>query len=210
MSGGFLGIGTGRCGTYSLAQILGVQHGYRFVEWHESRENRPKLQETIEHLTNGGGTVWHPILPWVDLIRREVPDLKIICLHRGQAAVVRSFVRVHKAKGDPVGFPTRDQQDYFPAHWTYVRPEAYWAEYWSAYENAMNALPREVTFHLQTSELNEDDRLKELIAWLGRDRAIPTRRHWDKNEQVLQRWSATHTDEARPTHPQHPGPMEAR
>lgn len=100
----FIGIGTGRCGTKSLARILNhcknvnVVHEGHLMPW----DDPPKedIESFIDFLVrldglNLKGEVSLNILPLVPILLHRITSLKIIHIWREKEAVVESFIRMH-------------------------------------------------------------------------------------------------------------------
>lgn len=115
-----IGLGTGHCGTRSLAALLNMQRGA-----HVTHERRPFLlwddEDPCQYLRNAPGwanlfgDVAFYYLPHVERIRKEFPDTKFVCLKRDQEATCNGFVKSGLAtaewfkpggKGFALSFPT--------------------------------------------------------------------------------------------------------
>jgi len=95
------GIGTGRCGTVSLCELLNRQKFSNFT--HENRPllswdgPRSELDKRIEDLLLMEGSYVGDIaffyLPYINYILSNYPDTKIVCLKRPEHEVVRSYMK---------------------------------------------------------------------------------------------------------------------
>ena len=96
-----IGLGTGRCGTTSLTELLMRQEGVAAM--HESRprlswvRNAQCLQRKMEHIRRLPNPVVAEIgfyfLPYVEDILEFWPSAKFVCLKRDKEAVVDSYMR---------------------------------------------------------------------------------------------------------------------
>jgi len=94
----FVGIGTGRCGTVSLSRIIGAcrhvccTHERFVTNWYTPKESRLiKLKNFLLESYESGelhGEIQPHLLPHVPLLRKWIPELRIICLHRPCEEVV--------------------------------------------------------------------------------------------------------------------------
>lgn len=164
----FIGIGTGRCGTVSLARIIGAcAHTSVTHEGEEFRSPWEKpdtaaLDRFVEHVRRDRraglvtGDVAFYWLPHVERLRSELPDLKVICLKRRRQDTIRSFL--HKCPGFSLLRP--QDRPFNPLWWdqmpTIDAPtvEDAWGRYWDQYYQAAEAIPG-VTI-VRTEDLDHD------------------------------------------------------
>jgi hypothetical protein len=97
-----LGIGTGRCGSYSLAKILNEQSDAQcshaeppFLPWRNTDAQRV-LRERFARFRHFGkkrllGDFASFYLPYIEDAIAEEPDIRIVCLKRPREEVVASF-----------------------------------------------------------------------------------------------------------------------
>jgi hypothetical protein len=91
------GLGTGRCGTKSLAKLLSLQEG-----WQVTHENEPHLSWSDEPdpgqsfrraaYPNYSDVAFY-YLPHVNRLRELYPGMRFVCMQRDCEATVASFVR---------------------------------------------------------------------------------------------------------------------
>lgn len=166
----WVGVGTGRCGTQSLAKIFGVRH-----EAWQPRYAMPAL-DVEAHWREHKESQVSAFLTWHWEVLREVqPNLHIVCLHRDEESTVQSFLRVNN--GVYRGMP------WFPDFRVpYDSAEEKWRRYVRALEDVMLQITEPV-FHLRTEQLNDDSVLCRLAEWLeieAFDPAhLPGDRVWD-------------------------------
>lgn len=94
-----IGLGSGRCGSVSLAHLLDAQPGATVS--HESKPMLPwrrsdadfsrKWQELLARRGKLVGDVCHSWLPYVPDLIRVCPDVRIVCLQRDCGRIVDSF-----------------------------------------------------------------------------------------------------------------------
>ncbi len=94
-----IGLGTGRCGTVSLAALLTLQqytHATHELMLLPHRFNERKFEAYMRKLSNrqvrisADVALWN--LPYVTSILAEYPSTKFICLKRDKKTVVKSFM----------------------------------------------------------------------------------------------------------------------
>src|SRR5262245_3459710 len=92
-----LGIGTGRCGTRSLALLLNRQPGakithedYPLLPWRDPRPSAiaQRLKKLARRKTPITGDVASFYLPYVEHAVAIAPDIRIVCLERPKEEVV--------------------------------------------------------------------------------------------------------------------------
>jgi glycosyltransferase involved in cell wall biosynthesis len=114
------GLGTGRCGTRSLARLLALQEGVAVA--HETCLlpwvfDEPKLLEHLGRIQRYGGRLVGDVafyyLNYVDQILKRYPDSTFICLKRDKAATVASYLAWTGNKN----------------HWT-RRDSRHWTDQW--------------------------------------------------------------------------------
>lgn len=89
-----IGLGTGRCGTMSLSQLLGVPHEPGLpLPWQEDRLAFEATSQALlgQHQTPRGAVAFY-LLQYVRLLDR-VADCRFICLRRDRQAVIDSYER---------------------------------------------------------------------------------------------------------------------
>ena len=151
-----LGLGTGRCGTHSLTDLLNRQpdsifthEEFPLLHW-KQLPGRPGIAARLSRIRRSRsarfiGDVGSFYLPYVEEIMALEPDVRFICLERPRDAVVSSFCKLldvrlplptdhwstHPADGwyhDPVWSPIFPQYD-LPDRETSLR--RYWDDYHS-------------------------------------------------------------------------------
>ena len=203
----FVGIGTGRCGTTSLAYIIDgcrnvkATHERWSLLWYGVDDRVGDMIRDFRESSKNGvlvGDVGQSIGRNVGHLRASFPDLKVICLHRPRDEVIKSFHDYGWQKLRPDDkrawmdkcYETKDSFvarsiKCFPVIDGYTVDQAC-GFYWDYYE-AMMADIKHPVFHIQTDELNDDSKIHLMFDFLeipDADRnLIHKRKHWTK-EQV--------------------------
>ena len=186
-----IGLGTGRCGTWSLTKFLGAQpntnsnHELRFLPWEFDAElgkaNVDFLLNKNEEVAVDVGFYW---LNYVDWLAKQNIDVRFICLQRDKKQTVDSWMThteelVKRGQGNHWTSQGKDKSwtsiNCFPKYDLSARKaiEKYWDEY---YEKA-NKLWEVCNFHIvPTEELNTSIGQARILSAAG----------YDSNDRVLQ------------------------
>lgn len=178
-----VGLGTGRCGTRSLARLLDLQQGV-----YCTHEAKPCLNWALEidparhlRISVTGATIVADVafyyLPWVDHLRRTCENIRFVCLRRDIDETVDSFARqLPRAErwfergGDPQwsrcfpnisAGPFRDQ----------VR------RYWKLYYDYAEHLLADDFRIFETPQLSTYEGAREILSFCGIDNPDPVPVH---------------------------------
>lgn len=187
-----LGIGSGRCGTLSLAQVLNRQPGLQV-----SHEEQPRLpwkklpgerviRERFARMRRDRegrvlGDVASFYLPYVEDAIAAEPAIRIVGLKRPREEVVKSFCRwldrVH-------ALPTNHWAErpapgwYHEPNWTRIFPQydiedreegirRYWNEYYERVDELVRLYPENIRLYGTDQALNTEDGLRDLLSFVG-------------------------------------------
>jgi hypothetical protein len=194
----FIGCGTGRCGTLSLAKLIdGCEDA---VCTHERRPLLPWIfkedlfQERLSHFSNATasliGDVAYFYLPYLEPFIQIIPDIKIICLERDRQGVINSYMSKaqwwnHWRNNDAadwvdnnlwdVTFPKYDSRDKSKAIGTY------WDDYRRKIRIVAKTHPKNIRiFHIDV--LNTKRGLKRIFDFLEiseENRRYPEKRQYN-------------------------------
>lgn len=183
----FIGCGTGRCGTRSLARLINKQN-----KWHCTHEMKPvlpwrvnkdKLNDRIIYFRQHShiGDIGFYYLPYLEDIIEEFPEIKVIALKRDVEETVESFMRKipdknhwvndrNRWRDDPVWdkcFPNMGLEAFFEGeklkresikeYWIYYYEQIEWLS--DGYPNNLKLYPIEV--------LNDRGLQKEMFDFIG-------------------------------------------
>lgn len=181
-----LGVGTGRCGTMSLAEIVGackntttLHEGY-LADWDLSSLNNCKhMIEAMKMWSHSGVLAANSsfnMLPFVGLVREEIPELRVVCLHRDKLETVRSFERRlgDKPLMDLSGTDEETKYETFP------NVVGGWEAYWLMCEEMMAQIPGR--YDMQMEDLNSKLELGRLFDYLeipSEDRVYLEQTRWN-------------------------------
>ena len=184
-----IGLGTGRCGTLSLARLLSLQPNSRvqhepevdsdLFRWDasaaekESRVNRQYVDFNAWH-RQLVGAVHYVYLPYVDAYIKRDPLAKFIVLERPRHEVIESYLRKsggvnHWQPGAAANtrwaltYPTFDTPGLSKAEAIGL----YWDLYKRKVEELLKAHPTRVRRYSHFSVLNHAATQEEMLRWLG-------------------------------------------
>lgn len=89
------GLGTGRCGTGSLAEILGLSHESALLPW---EPDEVRFRQVWSFVCRHGGDVGFYWINYVDRVLALEPSARFICLERDRAATLRSWAKVQTGR----------------------------------------------------------------------------------------------------------------
>lgn len=179
-----LGIGTGRCGTNSLAHVLDVQPSGRFT--HELKPHLPweatpesftaKMTRVLRRPEEFVGDVAFYYLPYVEALLQTWPDARVICLRRAKEATVASYMKKTRGRNHwmPCGRQSmgRDRawDQCYPKYEATSKAEAvalYWEEYCRRVSVLCERYPDSVRVWETGAALNTEEGLCEVLSFAG-------------------------------------------
>jgi hypothetical protein len=178
-----IGLGTGRCGTTSLASLLnsargcGVTHEEGSIRanlsWDFSRDGVEKVLKTMESRPQGVvGDVAFYYLPYVRYIAEARPDATFICLRRDREGTIESYMkktegRDHWRPGEGRPDPWDRMYPKFDAEDKRMAVGMYWDFYYRTVDELARSGTRIRTFDMQ--DLNEEAGAKSIMEFAGLD-----------------------------------------
>lgn len=197
-----IGLGTGRCGTDSLAHLLDAQAGADVTHeifkhklpWQHGEKRIDKFLQWMKLQTDQRlvGDVAFAYLPYVGYILSRWPNAKFVCLQRDRTATIASFLkktpeRNHWLEHDG-GQWQADQWDVcFPKYTAASKAEAiafYWDEYYAIAGELQEIYP--AAFRIfPTSALNQPEGQRAILYFLGIARSqmrLPALLHYNRSE----------------------------
>lgn len=188
------GIGSGRCGTHSLAKLLNLQKGFdvthEFGEkpalpWVYSKEdfdfyfNETKLKHNSFPEKYFGDVSFY-LLPYIKKIIFKNPSCKIICLKRDKESTIKSFElktikRNHWQEHDGSFFKKDIWDRCFPKYTansnsiTESKKRAiglYYDEYYSVAQNLEKRFPENIKI-FDTDSLNSEHGITSILSFIG-------------------------------------------
>ncbi len=185
-----LGIGSGRCGTLSLANLLDRQPGC-----HVTHERRPllhwdatdraeivrhRISRLCRHTAETVGDVSSAYLPYLEETFRQLPDVRVVCMKRPCEEVAQSFGnwldRVHVVPTDHWSQQPADGWYHDPV-WSVMFPKyavscreegirQYWNDYYEQVDSLLHRFPDNIRV-FQSTDLNDESARRELLSFTG-------------------------------------------
>ncbi len=187
-----LGIGTGRCGTVSLSDLLNKQENSSF-----SHELRIKIQKAVDYNTplpwefdkKAFDRAWDSILnyegqyvgdvsmfwlPYLEKLFVMSEDLKVICLQREKLEVVNSYLKKTQGRNH---WMIHDGKQWDSCPWDKSYPNfevnnkeealhLYWDYYYQLVNDLMKKNPKRIKI-FQMKDLNNEEKVEELLTFAG-------------------------------------------
>lgn len=183
-----LGLGTGRCGTKSLARLLNAQPGFSVT--HEARPILPwqgtqhglesKIARMWGRKGRAVGDVCFSYLPYIERAFRTFPNLVAVCMQRQREATVQSLMRKTVGRNHWGIHGPDDRRD---ARWDACFPtyperdkEAAVRRYWDEYACAAATLEAKYPERFRVVDLdalNDEAQVRELLRFVAPDLARP-------------------------------------
>jgi len=187
-------IGTGRCGTKSLAQILNRQEGVvcthelkPVLPWHFGQiaiDNRIEELEMSDGIVGDAGFYY---LNYVEYLFKET-DVKFVCLKRDREGTVNSFLRKvgnrnHWMEHDGTYWSYDKRWDKtFPKYDVNDRATAigmYWDDYYAKIEELKDKYPIKI---VRTKELSNLDSVMDILKFCEIPNPKPINLHKNREQ----------------------------
>lgn len=173
-----IGLGSGRCGTVSLAHLLNLQqHCHASHEcvgpgdWYGAFD---PLKDVVTKHTDGNlfsCDVSLYNLPHVDNYIKAFPNVKFIILRRNISDTVESFMSKTVGRNH---WQAHNGIEYKPCDWDTAFPkfpaenkECAIGKYWHMYYSACAKIDPSRCFWFETDKLNNKDACIEMLEWCG-------------------------------------------
>lgn len=188
-----IGLGTGRCGTHSLAKLLGDQHGAKITHELGGRPVMPWRHDgnlaagAVMHFKNQQhaglfGDVAFYWLNYVEDLLEAFPAAKFVVLKRDRDEVVQSYCKWTPTRNhwaDHMGLQWMEcPWDWcFPSYSTELSKEEaiarYWDEYYAKVDRLIGLSPASFC-QLATRDLNSESQIGQLLNWLDIEHPVIT------------------------------------
>ena len=175
------GLGTGRCGTMSLANLLNLQENSVFTHelgglpWLPWKKDNGRFEAFSSRIVNRNsdfvGDVSFYSLPYWREIESLGFETKFIILKRNKKDTVKSYM--NKTNGEN---PFMDHDGTIWRHYEwdkcYPKMKACFKEeavalYYDYYYDLCEQIPQDKCFWINTEDLNQEDNCKQVLKWCG-------------------------------------------
>lgn len=173
------GLGTGRCGTMSLSNLLNFQENANFTHELESSNipwnpEEAKFNSVLGKIQNRHqefvGDVGLYYLPYCNQILK-IKNSKIVILKRDRESVINSFMKKtrwmnHWCNHDGRDWRLSPWDKCFPKFKTRSKRDAV-GKYYDLYYEMCSEIPKERSFWMTTEELNQEEKSLEMLRFCG-------------------------------------------
>ena len=169
-----IGLGSGRCGTHSLAELLGLPHEFEDggpLPWATDLD---KLKRRLAQVEPLGGDVAYWWLNYVKpVIKIYGPHVRFICLQRDKAETTTSRMHCYLTRG--VDRLRRNKREYDKARPTYPDVslkescDLYWDEYYAIARQHQAQWPKRFKI-FRIENLNSERGVSNILKFARSDR----------------------------------------
>jgi len=182
-----IGLGTGRCGTTSLATLLSLQEDsdithetkdpkWKFlVSWEKNDQDLKKIVNFIENKkTKFRGDVAFWYLPYVEDLIKIYPDIKFVVIERDKEEVIESYLNWVKSPRNH--WSKKPPEPYQKCKWDKCYPKfagdkrialTKYINYYKSEVNRLSQLYRDKFKVINMTDLNDYDKVKDLLTFCG-------------------------------------------
>jgi len=186
-----IGLGTGRCGTVTLTNLINIQKDFRAT--HETfhkiaswKFNDSYFNKLEEYIISGSSDISFYNLPYTTKLLNIFPDLKCVCLKRNKEETVKSYMKktARNAVDKPRNHWTNRNSKYWNETdwrldpiWDKCYPkfefpkkesiEAYWNLYYEEAERLESNYPNNFKVFDMYEVLNYEECQSELLSFIG-------------------------------------------
>lgn len=178
------GLGTGRCGTHSLAELLNKQKGFNitheindipFLPWEKDLSSMSMYLDNIKvRKEKFSGDVSLYTLPYVEDILKMYPKAKFVSLKRDKKETINSFLKKTEGRNH---WQVHNGLTYKPCIWDQCFPKyscetkkqaigMYWDEYYLTLEKLMEKYPNNINI-FNINEMNSHDGISDILSFVG-------------------------------------------
>lgn len=194
-----IGLGTGRCGTVSLSQLLSKQTSCRVTHENQAKQLLPWivnqqqfnkycksiLSQSNEYDVIGDVSFYN--LPYVNLYLERFPGVKFIVLKRPKEQVVNSYM-IKTKKWNNWQKHSNAKNRWFKTFPKYsedlTKEQALGMYYDDYYKLCDDIIPPESRYDISTASLNNRSACIEMLKFCGFTDPVWSRRHANSNKQL--------------------------
>lgn len=177
-----IGLGTGRCGTMSLAKILDGQENtsisHEFcrsdLPWNKDINKFEKLYDLMNKRKEGiVGDVSFYLLPYVNESLKRNSGTKFIIIKRNKEETIKSYLkktegRNHWNNHDGKIWRSSSWDHCYPKFQTATKEEAL-SKYYDLYYEICSNIPSEICFWMDTEDLNDKNKIIKMLEFCEYD-----------------------------------------
>jgi hypothetical protein len=190
-----IGLGTGRCGTVSLSNLLNSQKDSFFShEWDESHKWDSNIYYFKNYLEGLGclplidfyGDVSFYNLPYCTDLQKLYTNIKFIILKRDRQETINSYIaktpgRNHWQAHDGSSFRFCNWDKCYPKFNANNKADAI-GMYWDMYYEQCSKLDQSKCYHLNTEDLNNEEKCLDMLSFCNFESPTYFKAHDNKTE----------------------------
>ena len=180
-----IGLGTGRCGTHSLAALLNNQENTSithemndvpFINWCVNSNDFNKLCGIIDNKNKEFvGDVSFFYLPYIPDLLVKYDNIKFISIKRPKESTIKSYMKWTEGRNHWITHNGNGKwrkciwDKCYPKYEVENKEEAlnlYWEEYYSTIEKLKNLTPDKFLL-MEMEDLNDDNKIKDILNFCG-------------------------------------------
>jgi len=174
------GLGTGRCGSMSLANLLTYQSdclishelgGAPWLTWEPSKSLNVFMNRIVNRRESIVGDVSFYSLPYANILMDRYDDVRFVILKRDKEETIKSYMKKTQGRNHWMlhnGSVWRlDIWDRCYPKFNVETKEEALSRYYDHYYELCQQLPQDKCFWLQSSELNDESKCLEMLKFCG-------------------------------------------
>lgn len=174
-----IGLGSGRCGTVSLRDLLNHQgfnavHELKLMPWFPDYEIcNAVIKDILIRKSDLVADIGYYYLPYVLYIAIKYPTTKFVCLQRDKEEVINSFLKFSKYNYWSYPYIDREKTEWdstFPTYHNLSKAEAisqYWGDYYKTVRSLVKIIPDNIQLFDMNKTFNEEDGQRKLFEFIG-------------------------------------------
>jgi len=174
-----IGLGSGRCGTVSLRELLKHQgfdatHELELMPWEPDYNLCDSvIQKVLDRDNQLVSDIGYYYLPYLRRILTEYPNVKCVCLKRDQVQVIQSFLRFSRYNYWSKPYHNREETEWDATFPTYDNVSKcsgislYYDEYYKKAEELARLHPNNMRIFEMNEVFNERVGQRELFDFIG-------------------------------------------
>jgi len=174
-----IGLGSGRCGTVSLRDLLihigfDTTHELKLMPWNPDYDLCDNIiEEVLDRRSFPVSDIGYYYLPYISHIIEKYPTVKCVCLQRNVTEVVDSFLKFSRYNYWSYPYINREETEWdqtFPTYPNTSKSNAirlYWGEYYDKVDLLTKKYPDNIRLFDMNKTLNTSIGQTEMFEFIG-------------------------------------------